>query len=55
MWYFGVDFNDGMLRNMKLTVKEATQLLVMSNIESAAAGDIVIGDEYCGVDDCEMV
>ncbi|KAH0705327.1 hypothetical protein KY290_010019 [Solanum tuberosum] len=41
------------LRNMKLTVIEAIQLLVMSIVELTTAGDIVTGDGYCGVDGCD--
>ncbi|KAK4734048.1 hypothetical protein R3W88_008309 [Solanum pinnatisectum] len=44
-----------MVINMKLTVMEAIQLLVMSIVELAVAGDIVIGDGYYGVDGCIMV
>ncbi|KAG5580186.1 hypothetical protein H5410_050813 [Solanum commersonii] len=35
------------LRNMPLTV-----MLVMGIVELTEAGDIVIGDGYCGVDGC---
>ncbi|KAH0692117.1 hypothetical protein KY285_019214 [Solanum tuberosum] len=41
------------LRNMKLTVMEAIQLLVMSIVQLTAADDIIIGDGYCGVDGCD--
>ncbi|KAG5626026.1 hypothetical protein H5410_011244 [Solanum commersonii] len=37
---------------MKLTVKEAIQLLIMSIIELTMTDDIIISDGYCGVDGC---